>query len=210
MRRRVAVLGTLGTVLTAVAAAFVLAPDTLLAVGAIEAAVRAVSTTNPTVAMLAATLVVVAYLAVVARTPALEGPGPESDAERRFERAVANPPEAVTADRRQLTAAALEAELTSGIEAGGEGFATVRATLIRTATHAYAGYERTDVETARAAIAAGTWTDDRTAAAFLADEEGPTPAASARIRLWLAPERERGRRVDRTVAAIRDLGADRR
>jgi hypothetical protein len=47
---------------------------------------------------------------------------------------------------------------------------------------------------------------DPVAAAFLAGEGGPEPGLAARVRLWLVPERERARRVERTVRAIEHLG----
>ncbi len=208
MDRRVGLFGTLGVGLTALVAALVFAPDLLLGTEPVGTVLGAVATMDQTDVVLLATFVVALYLAVVARTPGGESRlSPESDAERGFERAAENPPEAVTANRRKRTAASLDADLESAVAGGGDRFAEVRTTLSRTAASARAEYEQTDRESARAAVAAGAWTDDRTAAAFLADE-GPTPAVSARIRLWLAPERERRRRVDRTVAAIRRLGDD--
>jgi hypothetical protein len=61
-------------------------------------------------------------------------------------------------------------------------------------------------ERAREAVAAGTWTDDPVAAAFLAGEGGPVPSLRARARLWLLPERERERRVERALRAIEREG----
>lgn len=63
---------------------------------------------------------------------------------------------------------------------------------------------------AAGAIATGDWTDDSTAAAFLADPAGPDHSIRSRIRLWLDPETERERRIRRTVAQIEQLdGEDR-
>jgi len=64
------------------------------------------------------------------------------------------------------------------------------------------GYDRAAADRA---VATGGWTDDRTAAAFLAGEGGPVPTLGSRLRLWLDPESERERRIRRTVAALDDF-----
>ncbi|MFT4921212.1 MAG: hypothetical protein ACI8XM_000407 [Haloarculaceae archaeon] len=207
MRWRIATLGTVGTLLTLASAAFVFAPDLLLGIGPVEEAIGVLSGAEPTTVMLVGSVVVGLYVAVVARSTGSEARlDPVSDAERRFERAATNPPEAVTADRRQLTAATLDADVEAAIENGGDPLGTVRAVLAETAASLYAEQMQTDPETARAAIEAGTWTNDGVAAAFLAGENGPEPGLFARIRLWLTPERERDRRITRTVAAIHTVG----
>lgn len=211
MRRRAAVLGTLGALLTVVSAGFAFVPDLLLAVGPVRDTVRALSGTDPTAVVLAATVVVALYVAVAARSSAGESSlAPRSDADRRFDGVATTPPEAVTADRRGRTAAALDAEVDAAVEFGGHRLASVRDVLARTAADVVADHRGTDPATAREAVETGTWTDDDVAAAFLAGEAGPTPALGSRIRLWLAPERERRRRIERTVDAIRALAGERR
>lgn len=201
---RVVVFGVLGGLLTAVAATLVFAPALLLEAAPVETAVRALAGTDPgTVALWTVAAVGVA-LAILAWNPSRSVAGGE--AETAFERALDAPPEAVTDDRRRLAAADLDAEMTRAVVEGGERFVEVRESLFETAVRAYAEYERVDPETrSYAAVAGGEWTDDRTAAAFLA-EDGPTPTVRARVRLWLTPERERRRRLDRTLAAIERLG----
>jgi hypothetical protein len=61
---------------------------------------------------------------------------------------------------------------------------------------------RPDDADAETMVAAGTWTDDRVAAAFLGDERSPEWTFGERLRAWLAPERETERRVRRTVDAL--------
>jgi sugar (pentulose or hexulose) kinase len=112
----------------------------------------------------------------------------------------------VTADRRRLAGADLDAVVDRANETGGSALREVREALGRTATDVYAEYADVDRERAREAVRAGTWTRDPVAAAFLAGEAGPDPGLAARARLWLVPERERARRVERTVRAIEGLG----
>ena len=206
MRRRVAVFGTLGALATVVAAVFVLAPNLLLSIPAVEQTVTQLSGTDPTLVMLLATGIVGLYVALAARTSGgertLTG---VSSAEKRYDRALTDPPEAVTADRRALTAAALDSDIDRAVRHGGERLGTVRATLTDLVVETYADHNRVTTATARTAVAEGTWTDDAVAASFLGGEVGPDPSLLSRIRLWLTPERERQRRLDRTLAALRAL-----
>ncbi len=66
-----------------------------------------------------------------------------------------------------------------------------------------------DRETAEAALAAGTWTDDPVAAATL-DRRAGEPAGSVlrRVRAWLFPAREVRARVRRAVGAIAETADD--
>jgi hypothetical protein len=206
MRWRVAVFGTLGGLATVVAAGFVVAPDLLLSVPAVARAVEGLSGTDPELAMLVATLVVGLYVALAARSSASERTfTPVSDAQRRFDRAVADPPEAVTADRRALTAADLDAAVDGAVAAGGDQLRAVRDLLDDLAAQTYAETYHVTPEEAQAAVAGGTWTDDRVAAAFLGGADGPDAALLSRIRLWLTPERERERRIERTLTALETL-----
>lgn len=209
-RLRVAVLGGLGGALTGVAAGLVFAPDLLLGTAPAEAAVRTLSGADPRTVALWTALTVLAALAVVSWTPTGSGYVPGAEAETAFERALADAPEAVTDDRRRVAAADLDADLTRAVVDGGGRIVALRESLVETAVGAYAEYERVDRARARTAVESGEWTDDRTAGAFLAEEDGPTPTLLSRARLWLTPERERRRRVDRTLAAIRRLGEAKR
>lgn len=206
MRLRIAGLGALGGVLTGAAAVLVFAPDLLLGTAPAEAAVRTVSETDPTTVSLWTALAVLAALAVVSWSPTGSESVSGAEAETAFERALGDSPEMVTDDRRQVAAADLDTDLTRAVVDGGDRFAEVRQSLFQTAVTVYAEYERVDPETrSYSAVASGEWTDDRTAAVFLAEADGPTPTLLARVRLWLTPERERRRRVDRTLEAIQRL-----
>lgn len=59
-------------------------------------------------------------------------------------------------------------------------------------------------EDADRAVAEGSWTDDRIAAAFLGDDPAPGYPLRARIRGWLRPDLAFEHRVERTVDAIHD------
>lgn len=82
----------------------------------------------------------------------------------------------------------------------------VRERLRATATAVLA--RRTDASPAdaRAAVAAGEWTDDRVAAAFLGGGSAPAYELTERIRGWIRPGPTFRNRVERTVAAIEAVG----
>jgi hypothetical protein len=200
-------LGLLGAVLAAAGAVAVFLPDTVRSVGPVRRAVEAVGGVEPTGAVLLASGVTGLYLAVAARSGG-ETLSPGDPADRRFATAAEAPPEAVTADRRRLAGADLDAVVDRASEVGGAALQEIHGTLARTATDVYAEYAGLDREQARKAVDTGAWTDDPVAAAFLAGEDGPEPGLGARVRLWLVPERERARRVERTVQAVERLGGE--
>jgi hypothetical protein len=95
----------------------------------------------------------------------------------------------------------LGADVESAIREGGSAWQQVRATLADTAMSAYAQREGVSQSEAASAIEQGRWTDDTLAAGVAA---GEVPRRS-QLRLWLVPERERRRRIERTTAAIERL-----
>lgn len=209
MRWRVAVFGTVGAVATALAAAFVFAPDLLLGVRPVGQTVRQLSGADPKSVLLAATLVVGLYVAIAARSATSERTLTEvSEAEQRFDGAVADPPEAVTTDRQTVTAADVDADIARAIDQGGDRLQAVREVLATLVAETYAEQHRLPLEDGRRAVATGEWTDDAVAAAFLGDGSGPSASLLSRIRLWLTPERERERRIDRALTALADLMED--
>ena len=206
MRPRVAVLGTLGALATILGVAFVVAPDAVSA-APLRTAIDAISAAGPERVMLAGAAITGMYVIFAARTSGrTRSRRSATPAERAFEAAATDPPETVTDDRRRQTAAALDADFDSAVSHGGPDLQRVRRLLAQTAASAYAHQEDIPREKARQVIETGSWTGDQVAAAFLAGEAGPEPGLYARIRLWLLPETERERRIDRTVAAIQALG----
>lgn len=204
MRWRLAIFGGAGVLATLLAAMLVYTPDLLRGLGPVGAAARALSAADPALVMVLATALLGLYAAVAARSGGERGQAPGSTADRRYEAAASAPPESVTADRRVLAAAHLDADIQTAIE-DGDGLGAVRDVLATTAASAYAERENCGRERARDAVERGVWTDDRLAAAVLAGPAGPGPSLLSRLRLWLAPDSERERRVRRTVEAIRDL-----
>jgi hypothetical protein len=201
MRLRVAVLGGLGALATVVAGVFVFAPGAVRGSEPVDAAVGRLAGVDPTLVILAGSVVVGLYVVVSART-GTGGTAGTSGTPDRFAAAIDDPPEAVTADRRRVAGDRVDRTVDRAVETGGRSLQKVRDHLGQTAATAYAERERITVERARAAVADGEWTTDATAAAFLADESGPEPGLGARVRLWLAPERERQRRIERTTDAV--------
>jgi len=88
------------------------------------------------------------------------------------------------------------------VREGGEPWERVRSGLTELAVEAYADAENISPAVAEQAVQRGEWTGDDLAAGVLAG----SVSGRARLRLWLTPERERRRRIARTVRAIEQLG----
>lgn len=202
MRLKVAVLGTLGVLATVLSLALVLSP-TLLEYELFVAVTEAIRDVDSTRLMLGIGLVVLGYLLFAARSGSSNRR--PTAAETRFENALSRPPEMVTADRQELAAANLDSELSRAVTEGGQRFENARKLLRQTATHVYAETTATEYETSHQHIEDGTWTTDPLAATTLAESGGPEPSLAAKLRLWLHPERERNRRLERTIEAIVQL-----
>jgi len=84
----------------------------------------------------------------------------------------------------------------------------VRERVRVTAERAYAQGAGTDDVDAAEAVAAGEWTDDRVAAAFLGDDRAPRLPLRERLRGWLHPGRAFERRARRAADAARDLATE--
>jgi hypothetical protein len=97
--------------------------------------------------------------------------------------------------------AVLGADIEAAVREGGSAWRQARAMLADTAVSAYAQREGVSQSNAAEAIEQGRWTDDPLAAGVVGNEV----PRRARLRLWLAPERERRRRIERTTAAIERL-----
>jgi len=75
--------------------------------------------------------------------------------------------------------------------------------IAETAQETYAVATGCDPATAERAVAAGEWTDDRVAAAFLAtDHDAPGFTVTERAAAWVSPQRTLDRRLARTLGAI--------
>lgn len=199
---RMVVPGVLGGLVTVLGLLLLVAPSVFYA-GPL-AVIPTGLADNPTALMLVAGIAATLYLGVAARSTQADTPA-DSQPDRRFEAALTHPPETVTADRRLLAAARIDDEMWAAIRVGGRPLQSVRSLLFDTAATAYSDVTEMPAEAARDAIEQGSWTRDRMAASFLAGPDGPRPTLVARLRLWVAPERERRRRIERTLAAIEQL-----
>ncbi|WP_226011156.1 DUF7269 family protein [Halomicrobium salinisoli] len=204
MRTRVALFGALGAAATLAAAVLLFAPDLALGLPAVEALARPFTGSGRGTALLLGSALVGLYLTWAARTAArTDSPDRDPDA---FDEAVAAPPEDATARLGRAVAGDLD-ELVDAAADGDRGAVeAVRQRLHRVAATAHARAAGVDRDEARDAVREGRWTDDRTAAAFLADGDPDHPVWS-RLLLWLDPGRERRRRIERTVAATERLAA---
>lgn len=196
--RRVA-FGGLG----AVAALFALGLLFVPGVGSGPAAVLldVVETAGAERVLLVAGLGLLAYLGV-----ALRMPGGERQADtHRFEERTEGAVDGITTGEQRITASELDEGIEAAIEGGGEALVVLRHRLRTTAASVYADVTARPTDAAEDAIAGGQWCRDPVAAAFLAGPAGPSHPVSGKLRLLIAPERERRRRIERTISAIEDL-----
>lgn len=203
MRVRVALFGVVGTLATLFAAGLLFAPDLIETVLPIDPLVTIAEATDTRQLLLAGSVLVGLTLALAARSatrPTREGEGGDA-----FDAATAEPPEAVTTARQRRTAEELQATIDEAVAGDEDALDAALARLRSTVADAYAQRTGCSIEDARQAVATGEWTDDRTAAAALARDDTLTFSLWSRLRLWLDPEAERRRRLNRTVRAARGL-----
>jgi len=198
-----AVLGTAGVGLTVLGVLAVTNPALVAGTEPLASVAAALSDVGFR-SLLLAGCVTVGLLLVRVAWGSSGGPqsGDGTDPAERFERLGVAPPERVTAETATPTAARLDAAIDRAIAGDDAALRGVRdrlgaATVDRLVR--YAGYAPAAAEEA---VATGTWTGDRVAAAFLSDERGPVYAFGSRLRLWIDPAAERRRRLSRTVGAI--------
>jgi hypothetical protein len=201
MRWRRTLLAVVGLAATALGAVAVAEPSLVADSGALAGVVEALSEASVRDLLLALVLVILALVAWVSRTgddDAAEETDDEPDG------ALARRPERVTAEEHVLTGADLNAAV-SLAAAGDEGRLADLRDRLRSLAVARLSRREADPAAARQAVDAGTWTDRRTAAAFLAGSTGPSQSLRARVQLWLDPEAERERRIAATVRALEAL-----
>lgn len=194
---RVRVLGGLGAVLTVGAVAVLVRPELT---NSLSGVVSVVESQEPNRLLLALGSVVGSYAAWAARGSSSARP-PEDGPAKRFA-GVGDPPETVSAADRTRTGESFDARIEAACSGDAEAFDAIRSTLAETATGAYARAADCSPADARRAIETGTWTQNSTAAAFLAGETGPGFSLLARLRAWLDPSAERRRRIEQTIDAL--------
>lgn len=89
-----------------------------------------------------------------------------------------------------------------------EARASVRERVRTTAVRAYARSHGVGEQTAADAVAAGEWTSDVVAAAFVGDERAPAFPLRERLRGWLHPERAYRARAERAANAVHALATE--
>jgi hypothetical protein len=152
--------------------------------------------------------IVAAVAVVVARASAAESVPADTPATARFDAgsAVSDTDQPAPAStERAVVAEQVDADLRTAIRQGGESLAEARALLRATAVEVCGDTAEASAERAERAVADGTWTDDAVAARFLAERS----TWRSRLRLWVAPARERRRRIERTIGAIERLQGER-
>ncbi|MFB6087694.1 MAG: hypothetical protein ABEJ85_04165 [Haloarculaceae archaeon] len=200
------VVGGVGLIVTALAAVAVVSPSTILGTGPLSAVAQWLAAQDLRKLFLLLSIPVGVYLSVAARSGTDDDVLVGDDEPSEFATAVETPPERVTGDEAVRSGAELDEDVAAAIGGGREELGAVRERLRTLAVATLADDAGLDRATAREAVATGDWTDDRTAGAFLADEQGPAHSLGSRIRLWLDPAAERERRVRATVTAIRKRG----
>lgn len=203
MARRL--LGGLGALATLGAVAVLVRPDLADALPGVAGLLESQGIERVLLALGAA---VGTYAAWAARGGS-SGRPPTDEPSVRFSDA-GDPPEAVGATHRTRTGEGFDARVRAACDGDDRALGRVRDALADTAADALARSDALaraddDRERAERAVETGAWTDDRIAAAFLADESGPSFPLSARLRAWLDAEAERRRRIERTVEAVEGL-----
>jgi hypothetical protein len=186
----------LGVASTLAAAALLVRPELT---NSLSGVVAIVESQDPKRLLLLLGSVVGAYAAWAARASSPssrseDGPTARFDGD--------DPPEAVSAADRIRTGESFDARIEAACSGDEKALAEVRSTLAETATNAYARAIDSPPAEARRAVETGAWTEDPTAAAFLAGDGGPGFSLWSRLRAWLDPAAEERRRVERTVEAV--------
>jgi len=194
------ILGALGALLTLAAGAVAYRPELVAGLPVVDALVAALP---PERLLLALGLAVLATATWAARGGSSGSGPPRAGPAARFDR-TDDPPEIVSAADRARTGESFDARVEAACSGDRLAPRMVRESLADAAASTVAGAGDRDARTARRAVETGAWTDDRLAAAFLADEDGPDPPLAARLRAWLDPATERRRRVERAVEALED------
>jgi hypothetical protein len=123
-----------------------------------------------------------------------------------YDSAVESPPEYAQQSHGRRSAATVQAEVTDANAGDSEAMEAVVNRLREIAITTCAVSTGMSTDDATRSVTAGTWTDDRTAAAMLSGDE--SHSIFARLRLWLDPNSERERRIERTIEAIQRLGGE--
>ncbi|MEE6208882.1 hypothetical protein U3A55_01740 [Salarchaeum sp. III] len=197
--------GTVGLASLAAAYAYTYRPSLVESVAPLAAVQDALGAVEPTPVLAGLGALLTLYAALRAWQPfGRAGTRAEGSPAARFAAYRERPPEFVYGDDRTRTAAAMDATVASAVDGSRDALTTTRSAL-RSTTVAVLEHAN-DVEDPDTAVAEGSWTDDRVAAAFLADDRS-YPLWS-RLRAWVDASAARERRIERTLAAIEERRAN--
>jgi len=200
---RARLFGAAGLACLSVALLFVLVPGVIPAPVYSILEIPAVLLTPTGVATAIAVLILVyGFLSGRSSSPASAGQAPLGSNEPE----TVTPPPDPAGERFDDLLDRTAATLASGMRFDGETTKVEHQLVqaLETATESHDGLDGPNDTTTEleAQIAAGTWTTDRTAGAFLGGPDAPAHTFTARVRKWVWPEREFRRRVARTTDAI--------
>jgi len=192
MQYRRSLFGTVGVTAVALGVGLLLAPG-LATVGPISGLIDALDTLGTTRVLLVTGVGLVGYLVVGLRSPT------DSEEASPFD----SPAAGLDASTAEISGGEFDDVIQSAVTDGGESLLRVQSQLRQTATAVYA--DRMDCSTgaARAAIERGEWCRDPLAAAVLSEQRAVP--FGAQVRLFVLPDRERRRRIERSLAAIERL-----
>ncbi len=174
--------------------ALLLAPG-LATVGPIAGVIEALDTLGTTNVLLVTGLGLIGYLAVGLRSPT------DTDDTSPFNSPATTPEASAT----EIAGGEFDELVQSAVTDGGESLLQVKSRLGQTAATVYADRMDCPPREARAAIERGEWCADPLAAAVLSEQQ--TVSFGAQVRLFVLPNRERRRRIERSLAAIERLEA---
>ncbi len=188
------IFGTVGVATVTLGIALFLAPG-LATVGPLAGVIEALDALGTTNLLLVTGVGLIGYLAVGLRSPT------NPDDTSPFDSPATTPEASAT----EIAGGEFDELVQSAVADGGESLLRVESRLRQTAAAVYADRMDCSLREARAAIERGEWCADPLAAAVLSEQHAVP--FGAQVRLFVLPNRERRRRIERSLAAIERLEA---
>jgi hypothetical protein len=188
--------GAVGACSLAVGALFMYAPEYATRAAPLDAARRTLGGVDPSMLLVGVGGAFSLYAVLAAWAASVTSTAEPSTT--RYGAAQAEPPEAVTDDSRASVTALVGSAFT---DPGREEAAATAREELRTTVRAALDAAGRDGEQA---LAEGSWTDSRLAAAYLSESGDVVPSVWSRLRRWVDADRERERRFR---VALREVEA---
>jgi hypothetical protein len=188
--------GAVGACSLAVGALFMYAPEYATRAAPLDAARRTLGGVDPSMLLVGVGGTFSLYAVLAAWAASVTSTAEPSTT--RYGAAQAEPPEAVTDDSRASVTALVGSAFT---DPGREEAAAAAREELRTTVRAALDAAGRDGEQA---LAEGSWTDSRLAAAYLSESGDVVPSVWSRLRRWVDADRERERRFR---VALREVEA---